>query len=73
MSDFFADAGAWFDQAGKDIAEVFEGDKAVESDRVSEHDKVSEEVVVIYGPPKVTSDDVSFLPYGYEAFALGGS
>ena len=32
MSDFFADAGAWIEQAGKDFVQVFEGDNAVEDD-----------------------------------------
>lgn len=50
MADFLSPE--WWDQAGKDIARVFEGDKAVESDRVSERDKVSEEVVAVDGPQK---------------------
>ena len=50
MADFLSPE--WWDQAGKDIARVFQGDKAVESDRVSERDKVSEEVVAVDGPPK---------------------
>ena len=32
MADFFADPGAWFDQAGKDIAKFFNGDNADGSD-----------------------------------------
>ena len=62
MADLFADAGAWIEQAGKDFVQLFEGDKAVVSDVVVESDKVSEEVVEIYGPTKVTSDDFGFLP-----------
>ena len=38
MADFFADPGAWFDQAGNDIAKFFDGDKAVESDNAAESD-----------------------------------
>lgn len=71
MADFLSPE--WWDQAGKDIARVFEGDKAVESDRVCERDKVSEEVVAVDGPQKITSDDVPGLPDGYEAFAIGGN
>ena len=68
---FFADAGAWIEQAGKDFVQLFEGDKAVESDGVVESDKVSEEKNEIYGPTKVTSDDHPLLPDGYEAFEFG--
>jgi len=47
MADFFADPGAWFDQAGNDIAKFFDGDKAVESDNAAESDNADKIADVI--------------------------
>ena len=47
MADFFADPGAWFDQAGNDIAKFFDGDKAVESDNAAESDNAGKIADVI--------------------------
>ena len=47
MADFFADPGAWFDQARNDIAKFFDGDKADENDNAAESDNADKIADVI--------------------------